>query len=193
MFALKTLMHGRRGGGSPLGSTLAAGWFEQEGQGFAALRAGEADWLLRVLLSCFGLTVCVRQPLQPVASLHELGAALAARGLELQRSSLRSERELRRGDVLRLDPRVLAQHGASVGRGGVAVVVDDGAPWVRLRAASSAEPFTCARGALRSLRGAGMLRVTPEPAAVRAESPGWDSRLDSGLDSGLDSSWSGRR
>lgn len=152
----------------------------------------EAHWLQRVLLSCFGLTVSARERLPAVDGLRDLAGELARRGLALRSARLRDVRELRRGDVLRLDASATGRLCAAVEGEGLAVVVDDGLQWVRLRASCCEQPLTCARVALRGLRGARLLRVEPD-ARVRSEDSRWDSRADSCLDSCLDSRWTGVR
>ena len=140
-----------------------------------ALDPHEAPWLLQVLLSCLDRTVGAHERLPDVRSLPALAAELASRGLELRSVRLRDVRALRRGDVLRLDASATARLCASLGGEGLAVVVDDGLQWLRLRAAGSAEPITSARVALRGLRGSRMLRVARAGVSAASDDSSWDS------------------
>lgn len=177
MFALNSLARWRRPR-SEAQSSADLAFEETDPATGGALSFVEADWLLRVLLSCFGLTVCAWQPLPPVSCLRELDAELASRGLALRVAKLRDVRMLRRGDVVRLDPAACARICTTLGGRGLAVVVDDGAAWVRLRAACTVEPMTCPRIALRGLRGARILRVEAGVAAPAGSD--WDTGWESG-------------
>ncbi len=140
-----------------------------------AMQAHEAQWLQRVLLSCFDLTVGAHERLPDVGSLPALAAELASRGLVLRSARLRDVRALRRGDVLRLDASATARLCSALGGAGLAVVVDDGLQWLRLRGAGSAEPITSARVTLRGLRGSRMLRAAPAGASAAGDDSSWDS------------------
>lgn len=175
MPALNPLTHWRRSRGDGRSPRWAFGAMAQSAAAdLAAIGAQEACWLQRVLLSCFGLTVCARERLPAVCGLADLAAELASRDLTLHACRLRDVRELRRGDVIRLDAVRAARLCAALEGEGLAVVVDDGAQWLRLRAASSDQLLTCARSTLRGLRDSPMLRVVP--VACRGdEDSSWDA------------------
>lgn len=152
--ALRRLPQAAAGGTVPAAAAPAP-----RSGGGAAMTALEATWLLRRLLSCFGLTTLAPLGWPEAQDLQALQAALATLGLGLREQPAARPRTLQRGDVLRLAPGP-RRRGPELGSdSALALVVDAGATWLRVHAVGAEFPVTCARSALRGLLGPSLLRI----------------------------------